>query len=753
MNSSIRRKLIAGVGSLAGMLVFVAAIFALQSYLTRSEFTRITLVETPLFRATIAMGDASSRISDAVLSFLNDRDPAHLARIAPEEENFARHLKQFESLAAQPELLQLGHRSDVAFRRFGELAKQIVAKNGELTENMQGALAAFDGLNQLFESNTISVGRVDATEIGEKRDAALMMKLAIKEMERALLGFLTILDPEWEESGKRALTRYGKQRDRYLRTKLALPDLDWLKRVDRVFAGGERNVSEVFNAFKSKQSMIDEFARHHRELNQLIATDMRLAVEAQVRAADGRMSTILDWGGLITLAMLIAGGAIGTIVGKKFYRGITATITRLQASTESLARGELSGSTAALDQSDVEFRPLLRSFEEMAIARVKAEEHIAARSREIEQTNQTLEDRNLESTQVTEMSNLMQTAVDLFEAGEILSRMLPRLLSPHAGAIYLTASSLNRLDCLTKWGAAEAVDNMSLEDCWAMRRGRSYRVNSPQHDIYCKHVHPVGEKYRTLCVPMMSHGTSLGLFFVELAGRGEDAELIRSERLRVQRLADQLSMALANLKLRQTLRELSIRDPLSGLFNRRYLEESMARDLSRAARESKPLAIFMIDVDHFKRFNDQFGHEAGDAVIRLLGRTLKESVRASDVAARYGGEEFTVVLYNAPIEGARIWAGRFMQSVHNLELKSRGNILPGITVSMGLAMFPDFGANADEVIQAADAALYESKRAGRDRLTVASTVSNKAETLEEPAVENIASDLPAREIPELESTV
>jgi len=171
-------------------------------------------------------------------------------------------------------------------------------------------------------------------------------------------------------------------------------------------------------------------------------------------------------------------------------------------------------------------------------------------------------------------------------------------------------------------------------------------------------------------------------------------------------LAAQVGMALANLRLRETLHQQSIRDALTGLYNRRYLEGAL------------PLAVFMLDVDHFKNFNDTWGHDAGDAVLRALGHALRDNCRQADIACRFGGEEFTLVLPDADLPAAREWAERLMQRVRTMEVKAGGQSLPKITVSMGLALLPADGDDAETLLQAADLALYDAKHAGRDRLVV-----------------------------------
>jgi diguanylate cyclase (GGDEF)-like protein len=178
------------------------------------------------------------------------------------------------------------------------------------------------------------------------------------------------------------------------------------------------------------------------------------------------------------------------------------------------------------------------------------------------------------------------------------------------------------------------------------------------------------------------------------------------------------------LKLRETLRFQSIRDPLTGLYNRRYLEEFLQKEIYRSQRSGKPFAVVMIDVDHFKRFNDTFGHEAGDMVLQELGKFLRHNVRGSDVACRYGGEELTLILPESSLENSETFAEKIREGVKHLNVKSRHQSLDGITISIGVAVFPQDGLTYEQLLESADGALYRAKKAGRDRVILASdTVS------------------------------
>ncbi len=167
------------------------------------------------------------------------------------------------------------------------------------------------------------------------------------------------------------------------------------------------------------------------------------------------------------------------------------------------------------------------------------------------------------------------------------------------------------------------------------------------------------------------------------------------------------------------LREISIRDYLTNLYNRQYLDETLEREIQRVARKELPLGVIMLDIDHFKRFNDSLGHAAGDTVLQELGKLLSGQVRLADIACRYGGEEFVLILPEAPLDVTLARAERLRHKVRHLQLEHKNQSLGSVTISLGVAVFPDHGANSEEVLKSADTALYRAKHEGRDCVVVA----------------------------------
>jgi diguanylate cyclase (GGDEF)-like protein len=215
---------------------------------------------------------------------------------------------------------------------------------------------------------------------------------------------------------------------------------------------------------------------------------------------------------------------------------------------------------------------------------------------------------------------------------------------------------------------------------------------------------------------MVAQGEVLGILHLQSSSR--DAITEPKHQL-AYTVVEQASMALSNLKLREALREQSIRDPLTGLYNRRYMEEVFRQQLSRVTRHLHPLGIIMIDIDHFKLFNDTHGHAAGDALLRELARFLQNHIRGEDVACRYGGEEFILIMPDTSLETARQRAEQLRQDVKGIHVRDADQSLEGITLSLGAAVYPQHGRNREDVMRAADAALYRAKQEGRDRVVVA----------------------------------
>ena len=321
--------------------------------------------------------------------------------------------------------------------------------------------------------------------------------------------------------------------------------------------------------------------------------------------------------------------------------------------------------------------------------------------------------------QLSELGEMLQGCRSLGEAASGLSASLPRLLQTPTGTISLINASQNLVEPVAMWGEAVASGEsvFAPDDCWALRRGQAYPPAGSTPAFRCKHLPPHADGSGCdahVCLPLIAQGEMLGIMTLSSSEAiGDDARAVALA------AAEQVSMALANLKLQETLRTQSLRDPLTGLFNRRYLEASLDREVQRSTRRQQPLSVLMLDVDHFKRFNDSHGHDAGDALLAQFGALLGRSVRNEDVACRYGGEEFTILLQETDARQALDRANEICAAVRALDVQHRRQTLGPVTVSIGVATAPHAGTSPEELLRAADRALYAAKHGGRDQVRLA----------------------------------
>ncbi|CAN5597917.1 diguanylate cyclase [soil metagenome] len=321
-------------------------------------------------------------------------------------------------------------------------------------------------------------------------------------------------------------------------------------------------------------------------------------------------------------------------------------------------------------------------------------------------------------------AGLLQGCHNRDEAMELTASTLQQLVPSGGGRCYVGRQSGDYFESAADFGHASvsSSDLLRNQDCWGLRRGQPHHTDGTPGVMRCAHLDPGASLagISTLCVPLVAQGASLGLLHVNAPSDGgpgdNDAEMIES-------VAEQLAMAMANLQLRETLRVQSLRDPLTGLFNRRYLEENMQRELQRCERRGLPLSLLMIDVDHFKQFNDRHGHAAGDAVLAHVGHTLQSLIRNEDLACRYGGEEFTVILPETDALVAVERAEAIRAAVGSTTLVHLRQTLGPVTVSIGVATFPADGTTPELLFEFADSSLYRAKAEGRDRVVHATATA------------------------------
>jgi diguanylate cyclase (GGDEF)-like protein/PAS domain S-box-containing protein len=333
-----------------------------------------------------------------------------------------------------------------------------------------------------------------------------------------------------------------------------------------------------------------------------------------------------------------------------------------------------------------------------------------------------LQSRTNEMTLLIELSDMLQCCASLEEAYSVIAQFGKKLFSAESsGSLSVFKSSRNILESSGAWGANQTLlAPFSPDSCWALRRGKPHWSTGSSADLVCNHLKNYLDAKDGLCVPMVAQGETIGVLQLQIDALESK---FSNENIQVvlQRVASsaagQIALSIASLKLREALKDQSIRDPLTGLYNRRFMQESLDRELLRARRTNRPFTVMFIDIDHFKRFNDSFGHDAGDLVLQVFAKTLVNHFRGGDIICRYGGEEFALVLPDSSLKDAERRANDLRAEVKKLSINHRNTILDPITFSVGLAAFPEHGSTAEELFRIADKCLYDSKTQGRDRIT------------------------------------
>lgn len=356
--------------------------------------------------------------------------------------------------------------------------------------------------------------------------------------------------------------------------------------------------------------------------------------------------------------------------------------------------------------------------------RRRAEEALQAVNEKLTHWVRELERKNRESELLKEMGDLLHSCINPQEAGQVVANAAEELFPRTSGALFTLAGGRELFEAGVSWGPAQLGERLfSADECWALRRGRTHWIDDVTHGPRCGHLGP-DARGASVCVPMIAQGEALGVFHVQQMVFANEPHLpqvdpVKNMQQLVESVSEHVALALANLRLRETLRNQSFRDPLTGLFNRRYMESTLNRELLRASRKGRPLGLIMMDVDHFKRFNDQYGHTAGDALLRELSSFLQRNTRGDDVACRFGGEEFVLILPETSLEITRHRAEQIRAGIGSVAIRHEGKELDPLTLSLGVAAYPENSSDPAILIDTADAALYRAKAAGRNRVEVA----------------------------------
>jgi diguanylate cyclase (GGDEF)-like protein len=378
--------------------------------------------------------------------------------------------------------------------------------------------------------------------------------------------------------------------------------------------------------------------------------------------------------------------------------------------------------------------------EELAAANIRLQEEMWEKDlarRQLDEQNEKmmreLTARSQRATLLAKMGEVLQSCVNKDEVFAAALGFAPRVFPMSRGAMALLNSERTLAEVAGSWHDCRlAVKVFEASACWALRTGQPHLVVAGDSTARCAHAAGVEGTY--LCIPILAQGEALGILHFQATDQAPS--LSDSELSFKTTFASQVGLSVANVRLREALRTQSIRDPLTGLYNRRYLEEMLQRETRRAVRADCGLGVMMLDLDHFKNFNDTYGHDAGDAVLRETASFLAKSVRAEDIVCRFGGEEFLIILPMADLRASHARAERIRSRLRELTVMHQGQSLGPITVSVGVAELPQHGTSPRELLEASDAALYCAKREGRDCVIVAALEPAKLEPSKpEPAKE------------------
>ena len=326
-----------------------------------------------------------------------------------------------------------------------------------------------------------------------------------------------------------------------------------------------------------------------------------------------------------------------------------------------------------------------------------------------------VEERTAEIDMLQRLASMLAACNSVAEVQQVASDIVPKIIGELPCAVSQINDKGSLLEQSMAWGGLwPGMAVFGTDECWALRKGRHHISKDNHSSLTCHHMGEVQDK--TLCVPLLAHGHAIGLLHVLL---GEDSDQIHLNI--VFTIAEHLGLALANLSMQAKLKDQAIKDPLTKIYNRRFMDETLEKELNRSERHDKAFSMLLLDIDLFKPFNDNFGHDAGDYVLQRLAQLLKEGVRKEDIPCRIGGEEFAVLLPETGVDEAKLCANKINQMVRDEELFFNGLPLGKLTVSIGIATFKQHGDNPMALYKSADVALYEAKSAGRDQAKVAST--------------------------------
>ncbi len=336
---------------------------------------------------------------------------------------------------------------------------------------------------------------------------------------------------------------------------------------------------------------------------------------------------------------------------------------------------------------------------------------------------------NRELSIINTMSSRLQACQTETDMESILARSCEQLFPEDSGYLALADENTIILKQCCAWGGYPLTGRrFAIQDYALLLRDAATddeERRAAELGAQLEAEHQISE--RSFAIDISGNDTLFGVFVMTMPQKPDHrqhAESLDVKWMMANSVVEHYSLALANIRLREALQQEAIRDPLTGLFNRRYMEEALGREARRAHRNHTEIGIIMLDIDYFKTVNDTHGHDAGDAVLQHLGALLTKTIRGGDIACRYGGEEFLLILPDISAGAIGHRAHKLLEHIRALRIVYRHQELL-ITMSMGVAMFPEHGTEVQTVVTAADSAMYQAKEQGRDQVVIASSTSSK----------------------------
>jgi diguanylate cyclase (GGDEF)-like protein/PAS domain S-box-containing protein len=347
--------------------------------------------------------------------------------------------------------------------------------------------------------------------------------------------------------------------------------------------------------------------------------------------------------------------------------------------------------------------------------RKRTEEALQNANRNLEAWVRELEHRTREMTLLSEMGDILRACLTTEEIYEVVVRISKEIFPVEGGALYVIGPLRNIVEAVSQWGDAERAKlTFTPDECWALRRGRIHWVEDTRIGLLCNHLQsPPPRGY--LCVPMMAQSEAVGILHLT---QPADTQMPEAKQRLAMAMAEHVAMALSNLRLNETLHNQSIRDQLTGLFNRSFMEESLELELRRAARAQNSLSVIMIAIDDFQTINENYGLDTGDSLLRRAGILLRSNVRKGDVACRFSAHTYVLVLPDSACEVSRQRAETICDLVRTIEIHFQAERVSHASASVGLAVYPNHGQTVERLLRSAEAALNRARKSGGNCVAV-----------------------------------